>query len=214
MMKGFWLRLVRSVRNWVHPAPPAGAEFHLIVGLGNPGKKYARNRHNIGFQCVDHLAKLHGFTFRKRFNAELGEGQIAGQKVILAKPLTFMNQSGRAVAAISRWYRIPPQRILVICDDLDLPLAKMRLRPNGSSGGHNGLKSVIAELGTQDFPRLRIGIGRPAQGDPIDYVLNDFGPDQEPLIQPLYDRVDGLVRCLLEEGIVQAMNLYNSNNQP
>jgi len=210
-MKGTFLSVLRSVKTWLHPAAPAGAVSYLIVGLGNPGKRYARNRHNIGFQCVDHLATLYGITFRKRFNALVGEGRIADQRVVLAKPLTFMNCSGQAVAPISHWYKVPPQRILVICDDLDLPLARMRLRPNGSSGGHNGLKSLIAELGTQDFPRLRLGIGRPAQGDPMDYVLNDFGRDQEPLIQPLYDKVDGLVRCLLQEGLTPAMNAYNGS---
>jgi PTH1 family peptidyl-tRNA hydrolase len=182
----------------------------LIVGLGNPGPQYATHRHNIGFQCVDHLAREHGIALhRRRFKARLGEGHIGAHGVILAQPLTFMNSSGEAVGPLSRWYKVPPERILVIYDDLDLPLGRLRLRPYGSSGGHNGIKSIIAALGTEGFARLRVGIGRPERGDPIDYVLAPFAPDQRPVIEAVYARVDEMVRYLLEHGIGEAMNSYN-----
>lgn len=185
--------------------------FYLIVGLGNPGPKYARNRHNIGFQCIDYLAKKYDIDVkRKRFKALLGEGRIGSQRVILAKPLTFMNDSGQAVAPISRWYKVPPERILVIHDDLDLPLGKVRLRRGGSSAGHHGMESIIAELGTSAFPRLRIGIGRPIQGDPIDYVLSDFSHDQEETMRATLELVARLIPVYLEEGIEKAMNEFNN----
>ena len=183
---------------------------YLIVGLGNPGARYALNRHNVGFQCIDRLTETYGIPLRKkRFKARYGEGTIEGHLVVLAKPLTFMNSSGKAVAPLSRHYHLAPQRVLVIHDDLDLPLGRVRLRPGGSSGGHRGLKSIIEALGTQDFPRLRIGIGRPAQGDPIDYVLSDFDPDQEPIIQAVYKLVLEIIPYFLREGIEETMNAYN-----
>jgi PTH1 family peptidyl-tRNA hydrolase len=201
---------LRRVAGWIH-REPAAALSYLIVGLGNPGREYARNRHNVGFQCLDHLARVHGIEFRRhRFKAALGEGRIGGHRLLLAKPLTFMNESGLAVGSISRWYKISPERILVIHDDLDLPLGKIRLRPNGSGGGHKGINSIIAELGTRDFARLRIGIGRPERGDPIDYVLGDFGRDQEPVVATTCELVECIVLSFLEEGIERAMNAYNN----
>lgn len=195
---------------------PSTAPTFIIVGLGNPGPKYARNRHNVGFQSVDRLAESIGAKFaeKKRFKALVAEGQIGAQRVVLAKPLTFMNNSGQAVRSISQWYKIPPERILIIYDDLDLPLAKLRLRPDGKSGGHNGLGSVIQEMGTAEIPRLRIGIGRPAQGDPIDYVLGDFSRDQEPAIRDALGTVESIVRCLLEQGILRAMDSFNGAPVP
>ena len=185
----------------------------MIVGLGNPGRKYAGNRHNVGFLCVEHLARAHGISLRrKRLNAIVGEGRVGRHRVVLAQPQTFMNDSGRSVGAVSRWYKVPPERILVIHDDLDLTVAKVRLRQGGSSGGHNGIKSIIAELGGQDFARLRIGIGRPTRGDPIDYVLNDFTADQEHEIEAVYAEIPEIVRTYLEQGIREAMNAYNGRD--
>ncbi len=207
------VKTLHTIRDWFrheHEPPPASSAY-LIVGLGNPGERYVRNRHNVGFQCVDHLARTYGVDMhRKRFKAALGEGQIGSQRVVLAKPLTFMNESGQAVAPISHWFKIPPERILVIYDDLDLPMGKVRLRPNGSSGGHKGLASIIAELGTRNFNRLRIGIGRPEQGDPVDYVLSNFAKAQEPVIQEVCDQSAQIVLRFIEEGIQKAMNAYNS----
>jgi len=205
---------LRKIAGWMH-REPASAPSYLIVGLGNPGKEYAGNRHNVGFQCLDHLARAHGIELRRqRFRAVLGDGHIGVQRVLLVKPLTFMNESGKAVAPVSRWYKIPPQRILVIHDDLDLPLGKVRLRPDGSSGGHKGIHSIIAELGTRDFARLRVGIGRPQHGDPVDYVLGDFGADQEPIIGAVCEMVERIVLCFLQEGIERAMNAHNHDDAP
>mgnify|MGYP000681002036 CR=1 FL=1 len=182
----------------------------LVIGLGNPGRKYAGNRHNVGFQCLDRLAAAWGLSFsRRKHKALLAEGEIAGLKVILAKPQTFMNLSGQAVERLAHFYRLPPENILVIYDDLDLPLGKIRLRPKGGSGGHKGMKSIIEHLGTQNFPRLRVGIGRPTHGDPVDYVLSDFAPDQRITMEEVYGRVISAVELWLKEGIEAAMNKHN-----
>ena len=189
---------------------PTGTPRYLVVGLGNPGERYHRNRHNIGFHCLMRLAENHGITLdRKRFKALWGQGHIAGQPVVLAMPQTYMNDSGQAVASLSRWFKIPPERIMVVHDDLDLPVGRVRLRPGGSSGGHHGIESIIAHLGTGEFNRLRIGIGRPAFGDPIDYVLNDISPEQEPILAEACAVAARAVACFLERGIHEAMNLYN-----
>ena len=206
------MRILSTIKSCLRRERVSSVPPYLIVGLGNPGKKYARNRHNVGFRCVDGLAKTHRMTWRKRrLNASLSEGSIESCRVILAKPLTFMNDSGNAVGPLSRWYKIPPERILVIYDDLDLPVGKVRLRATGSSGGHKGIDSIIAELGTRDFSRLRVGIGRPNHGDPVDYVLSDFDQDQEAAIEVASELVERIVRCFLCEGVEKAMNAYNSN---
>ena len=185
----------------------------LIVGLGNPGPKYAANRHNVGFLFLDRLAAAYDIDVRRRrFRALVGEGSVGAHRVVLAKPLTFMNDSGRAVGPLTRWYKSPSARVLIIHDDLDLPLARIRVRRDGSSGGHNGLKSIIAELGTQGFPRLRVGIGRPSRGDPIDYVLDDFDSEQLPAIEAACQWVDDIARCFLEQGVREAMNTYNGRD--
>ncbi|MHB1355594.1 MAG: aminoacyl-tRNA hydrolase [Anaerolineae bacterium] len=186
---------------------------YLLVGLGNPGQRYALTRHNIGFRCIDLLAKRYGIDLtRKRFAAKLGEGNVGGKHVILAKPQTFMNDSGKAVQPISHWFKVAPENILVIYDDLDLPIGRLRLRPGGSSGGHRGIDSIIKDTGNQDFNRLRVGIGRPALGNPIDYVLNAFSPDEERVISEVINLVESIVDCYLSEGIAQAMNRYNNVN--
>jgi len=182
----------------------------LIVGLGNPGRKYAGHRHNVGFQCLDHLAEAWGLSFSKRkHKALLAQGHIAGLKAILAKPQTFMNLSGQAVERMARFYKVPPENILVIYDDLDLPVGKIRLRPEGGSGGHKGMKSVIEQLGSNGFPRLRVGIGRPTHGDPVDYVLSDFAPDEQIAMEQAYERAVSAVELWLTEDIAAAMNRHN-----
>ena len=182
----------------------------LIVGLGNPGLQYAKSRHNVGYQCVERLAAAHGLTFnRHQMKAVLAGGLIAGQKVTLAKPLTYMNLSGQAVAPLAHFYKIPPQDILVINDDLDLPLGRIRLRPGGGSAGQRGMESIIESLGTDEFPRLRIGIGRPAHNDAVDHVLNRFSADEEISMARAYDRALAAVEVFLEEGVEAAMNQFN-----
>ena len=189
----------------------AASSFTLIVGLGNPGVEYARSRHNVGFQALDRLAEAHGLRFsRHQAKASLALGSIAGRKVILVKPLTYMNLSGQSVGQLARFYKVLPADILVICDDLDLPLGRMRLRPEGGSAGHKGMTSIIQTLGTEAFPRLRVGIGRPADNDAVDFVLNRFSPDDEITMSRVYDRVVAAVSVFLTEGIDVTMNEFNA----
>lgn len=185
--------------------------MNLIVGLGNPGKAYANNRHNIGFRCINKLAKVHGIPLAQRGpQAQFGIGQIAGREVVLAKPRTFMNLSGKSVKLLMQRFQVTPDDALIIHDDLDLPLGKIRLYPAGGSGGHKGVDSIITQLGSQDFPRIRVGIGRP-QGyeDAADYVLSDFSQEERVVIEGTIVRVAEVILCLLREGVVAAMNKYN-----
>jgi len=185
--------------------------MNLIIGLGNPGKAYANNRHNIGYRCINKLAKLQGIPLAQRgCQAQFGIGQIAGSKVVLARPRTFMNLSGRSVKLLMQRFQATPSDVLVIHDDLDLPLGKLRLYSGGGSGGHKGVESIITEVGSRDFARVRVGIGRPEEGgDAIDYVLSDFSPGEQAVIEETIVRVADAVLCLLREGIVAAMNKYN-----
>jgi len=191
----------------------------LIVGLGNPGREYAHNRHNIGFMCLNHLAKAHGIQLdKKQGQARTGSGEIAGNKVVLARPQTYMNLSGESVSRLTHKFKVSPEDLLVIHDDLDLPLGKIRLRHGGGSGGHKGIDSIIACLGNRDFHRIRVGIGRPdtAEGpaedgetEIIDYVLSDFTPDEKKIIIKVIPEVTEAILCLLNEGLTAAMNKYN-----
>ena len=187
----------------------------LIVGLGNPGRDYANNRHNIGFMCLNHLALTHGIRFdRKQGQARTGSGKVAGSQVVLAKPQTYMNLSGQSVSRLVKKFDIDLSDLLVIHDDLDLPLGKMRLRRGGSSAGHKGVDSIISYLESQDFPRLRVGIGRPAtseisEADIIAYVLSDFTSEEKQVITQVIPKVGEAILCLLTEGLVAAMNKYN-----
>lgn len=160
-------------------------EFVLIVGLGNPGPAYAHNRHNIGFRMLDSLAEIYQQTFsRTEHHASTAHGTAEGERVILAKPQTWMNESGKAVGPLSNFYKVTPDRLLVIYDDLDIPLGTVRFRLSGSSGGHRGVQSIIQQLGTQEFPRLRLGIGRPpGRMDPAAYVLQNFSTEEELLLE-------------------------------
>jgi PTH1 family peptidyl-tRNA hydrolase len=183
----------------------------LIVGLGNPGKDYRNNRHNVGYMLADALAKNLGLTFaRRKGNARIAEGNLEGRKLILAKPITFMNNSGKSVGALARYFRILPANILVIYDDLDLPFSALRLRPGGGSAGHKGMRSIIAHLNTNEFPRLRIGIDRPpGRMDPADYVLQNFSIAQNAELEAVLDRALQCVRVFILEGIQAAMTGFN-----
>lgn len=183
----------------------------IIVGLGNPGARYAATRHNVGYQVVDRLAAAHGLSFsQRRFKALLAIGEVLGQRVVLAKPETYMNASGEAVGPLVRWYRCALEDLLIIYDDLDLPLGRLRLRAGGSAGGHRGVESIIAALGASAFPRLRLGIGRPpAAMDPAAYVLLPFDPDEQPVVADMLERAQAAVECWLREGLAAAMNRYN-----
>ena len=183
----------------------------LIVGLGNPGQEYARNRHNAGYQCLTAYAERHGLRFSfYRFRASLAEGRIFGRPVLLARPLTYMNESGQAVAPLVRQYGVALANLLVVYDDLDLPLGKIRLRARGSSAGHRGLESILRQLRTTEVPRLRLGIGRPAYGDPIDYVLSDWRAEEWVIMEGAYARASNAIDAFLQDGIVAAMNKFNA----
>jgi PTH1 family peptidyl-tRNA hydrolase len=187
----------------------------MIVGLGNPGPQYSRNRHNIGFQCLELFARRHSLRLdRMQQRAMTGSGLAivgaARYKVLLVKPLTYMNGSGEAVAPLARYYQVELQDMIVVHDDLDLASAKLRLRQNGSSGGQNGIKSIVERLGTADFARVKVGIGRPpGRMDPADFVLQNFSAAEEELFGPLRERVCDALECWLHEGIATAMNRYN-----
>lgn len=183
---------------------------YLIAGLGNPGERYACTRHNVGFWCIDRLSECWpSRRERRRFKALVTEGMLVPHRVILVKPQTFMNDSGDAIAPACRWYKISPDRLLVIHDDLDLPVGRIRLRSGGSSGGHRGVASVIERLGTDGFLRLRIGIGRPSDDDAVDYVLSRFSKDERVLVERIVSSVPEVASCVINEGIAEAMNRYN-----
>ena len=183
----------------------------LIAGLGNPGIKYARNRHNVGFMALDKLARAEQKKFeRQRFNAQLLEINLAGERVLLVKPQTYMNLSGTAVQKLAAFYRIPRADVLVVYDDLDLPLGKIRLRANGSSGGHHGMESIINHLGGSDIPRLRIGIGRPNPTQDIGHVLGNFHEDEMSILDDVLSRAEKALRVWARDGIVKAMNEFNA----
>lgn len=193
-----------------HGASPAPTKLKLIVGLGNPGTRYARSRHNVGFMIVERFARAHDLRFaRRRFNAQIAEGDIAGARVLIAKPQTFMNSSGDAVGKLFAFYKIAPHDLLVVYDDLDLPLGKMRLRSKGSAGGHHGMESILARIGTSDFPRLRVGIGRPDPDADIDHVLGTFDHDERAAMDETSARAMEAIEVWLADGIDVAMNKFN-----
>ena len=186
----------------------------LIVGLGNPESKYDQTRHNIGFDAVDSLAQAWSLPWKenKRFQGLIAEGiSPYGNKIRLLKPLTYMNRSGQSVRAVIDWYKIAPGSVLVIYDDMDLPIGRLRIRRSGSAGGHNGMKSIISHLGSQDFPRLRIGIGKSdGKRHTIGHVLGKFAPEEKKVIQEMLDISVNAVEKSLKEGVEKAMNIYNS----
>ncbi len=188
------------------------AERFLIVGLGNPGRKYRGNRHNIGFMALDALAAAYKIESSKVQNqAIVGNGRIQSRSVIIAKPQTYMNSSGDAVGPLARFYKVPPENVLVVYDELDLPFGTIRLREKGGAGGHNGMKSIINHLG-QEFPRVRLGIGRPPGQMPVHaYVLQDFGKDDLPLLNDVLAEAIRAIETYLRDGIQMAMSRHNGN---
>lgn len=186
-------------------------ETYLIVGLGNPGREHAGNRHNVGFRCLHRLAAAHDLAFtRRQRRARVAVGMACGRRVVLALPQTFMNESGRSVAALLQFHKVDLDRLLVVCDDLDLPTGALRLRPGGGSGGHKGMQSIIRNLGNQGFARLRVGIDRPpGRMDPADYVLQDFSATEELLVAEVTGRAVAAMETWLLKGVAEAMNLHN-----
>ncbi|AFM39174.1 peptidyl-tRNA hydrolase [Desulfosporosinus acidiphilus SJ4] len=182
----------------------------VIVGLGNPGPQYAETRHNIGFLFIDGLAEALGLQFRTKFQGLWTEGSVQGERLLLLKPHTFMNLSGRSVRELVNFYKIAPEDILIVHDDMDLPLGKLRLRDHGSAGGHNGIKSIMAELGTETFWRLKLGVGRPPkEWDPARYVLSPFGETELPAIEDLLERAEKAAGLWLKGDVGRAMNIYH-----
>ena len=184
---------------------------YLVAGLGNPAKKYEKTRHNVGFETIDILAADCGIEVRERKHRALcGRGVIGGVKVILAKPQTYMNLSGESVGAIAGFYQIPPENIIVICDDVNLPAGQLRICARGSAGGHNGLKNIILHLDSQDFMRVRIGVGEKPEGwDLADYVLSRFGSEDRKVIDEAEKDAAEAVKLMIAGEIAKAMNLYN-----
>lgn len=182
--------------------------IRLVAGLGNPGAEYSGTRHNIGFMVVDQLAGEVGSKWEK---SSKWEGVTAkAEDVLLVKPTSFMNHSGYPVRAIAQFYKIAAQEILVVLDDLAFPLGRLRIRPDGGTGGHNGLESIIVQLGTDQIPRLRIGIGAAPQQGAIDHVLGRFFEEERPLVKSTIDRAVEAVKCAIDKGLVSAMNTFNA----
>jgi PTH1 family peptidyl-tRNA hydrolase len=189
-------------------------DMRMIVGLGNPGDEYADTRHNTGFKVIDSLAETVGVKVRRRkFGARFELGEFAGKKLILLKPWQFMNRSGQAVATAAGFYKINIRDLIIVTDDMDLEPGRIRLRYKGSAGGHNGLADIIQKLGTNEFARCRIGIGRCAEADTVGYVLDKPQEDEKPLLTEAIERARNAVLCWIEYGIETAMNKFNSYSE-
>ena len=182
-------------------------QIRLIAGLGNPGPEYAGTRHNVGFLVVDRLAEQFGLAWERltKWDAVLAQ---CGE-VFLLKPMSFMNRSGHPLFAVAQFYKIDPAEILVVLDDLALPLGRIRIRPDGGTGGHNGLESIIVQFGTEEIPRLRIGIGTAPRDGGVDYVLSRFFEEERPLVRSTIGRAAEAVKCAIDNGLVSAMNNFN-----
>lgn len=188
-----------------------GADW-LIVGLGNPGRQYEKTRHNTGFRAMDLLAGKLGVRLdRAKFSGLTGQGAYRGMKLVLLKPQTFMNLSGQSVAAAARFYKLPPERIIVLFDDISLPPGRLRVRKEGSAGGHNGIKSIIAELGTQSFPRVKIGVGAKPHPDYdlADWVMSTFSASEEKALEAALERGAEAALLICEKGVPEAANRFN-----
>ncbi len=182
----------------------------LIVGLGNPSSEHSKNRHNVGFQVLERLASSYGLSLdHLEAHGLLAQGEIEGEPVILLKPLSYMNRSGGVVKSVMSRYKIRLGDLLLIYDDLDLPLGRVRVRPSGGSAGHRGMESIISSLETNGMARLRIGIGRPSQDPPEAYVLQDFSPEESIIMETAYEKAVACVLCFIREGIDVCMNEYN-----
>jgi len=190
----------------------------LVVGLGNPGTEYSHNRHNVGYWCVNRLARTHGVKLKARTLAAIGEGHISGHPVTLLKPRTYVNRSGHAVAPALRHTTVAIERMIVVYDELDLPSGRVRIKPRGGHGGHNGIRSIIATIGSSDFPRIRIGIGRPhVDGEPswdpqvvAGYVLSDPTPSEVETLRAAVEAAANAVEAIIGEGLDAVMNRYNT----
>ena len=190
----------------------SGGVSWLLVCLGNPGKQYENTRHNIGFITADEIERRSGVKINKlRYRALTGDVKLGGERVLVMKPQTYMNLSGEAVKLAGAFYKIPPERVIVISDDVSLPLGKLRIRANGSAGGHNGLKNIIQHLGTDAFPRIKVGVGAPAhpEHEMVDWVIGNFTPAEKKVVADAVGRAADAVECLIEKGVSEAQNKFN-----
>lgn len=184
--------------------------MYIIVGLGNPGKKYEATRHNMGFMTVDQLAETHGIDVSKiKFKSLVGEGRIAGQKVLLVKPQTYMNLSGEAVRQVMDFYKIEPEELIVVYDDIDIPTGQVRIRKKGSSGTHNGMRNILQHIQTENFPRIRVGIGSGKKEDMINYVTGNVSKSEREMYAEAVKYAALSAAAIVEKGIEKAMNEYN-----
>ena len=196
--------------HWPSRSADASPDRQLVVGLGNPGPRYAGTRHNAGFLVVDLLAQRLGARFKSRHRCDVVEGRLAGVPVVLAKPRSFMNESGGPVVTVARFYKVAVDQLIVVHDELDLPFGTLRLKRGGGDGGHNGLRSTTSALGSKDYARVRFGIGRPpGRQDPADYVLRDFLSAERKELDYLVDRAADAVEALLSQGLDVAQNTFN-----
>jgi PTH1 family peptidyl-tRNA hydrolase len=187
----------------------------VLVGLGNPGRSYARTRHNVGFRVAEEIARRAGVSLStKKFGALAGRGTVAGRAALLVLPQTYMNLSGEAVASLLGYFRAEPADLVVVHDDLDLPFGRIQVKQGGGIAGHRGLASIVERLGTDDFARIRVGIGRPEVGDAVDYVLERFTDDQERGLPPIIERAADAVEAVLADGVTRAMNRFNAWKDP
>jgi peptidyl-tRNA hydrolase, PTH1 family len=195
---------------WLRRGEEASTLDLLVAGLGNPGREYARTRHNVGFMVCDELARRHGASFRSKFSGELAELRLEGRRIAMLKPLTFVNESGRSVGAAVRFFKVATEQLLVLHDEVDLEPGRLQARLGGGLAGHNGLRSIAQHLGTRDFQRLRIGVGRPGRGDPrpvADFVLSPFGQEED--ADGLVARAAGAVETLVRDGLEEAQQRFN-----
>jgi PTH1 family peptidyl-tRNA hydrolase len=191
---------------------PEGVQYRVVVGLGNPGGRYAGTRHNVGFDVVDQFALAPGTgRFQSRFQSQVAEAFEDPCKVLLVKPETFMNLSGRSVRQVLDFYQLPPETLLVVCDDINLPLGKLRVRARGTHGGHNGLRDIQNHLGTTDYARLRVGVGAPPEDQAVDHVLGRFRPAERPVIEDAVSRAVQAVAVWVRQGVEACMNRYNAD---
>ena len=193
-------------------SPRPEVDRYIVVGLGNPGDKYARTRHNIGVMTVEKLLERTGTSFKShKSGCLIAETQLGDERVVLARPTTYMNDSGRPVRELSRWYKAPPEHLIVVHDELDLPFSEIRVKSGGGTAGHNGLGSIVSHLGTKDFLRVRVGIGRPpGRKEAVGHVLNEFSAGERKELPDVIERAADAVEEVLNAGVERAMNVYNT----